>query len=266
MSPRSKRSAVALAAPAAAVEAGGSYENANPKSNQTVPFKRVKEVAVVRQRTNASRIRLARSQASASIIYMQVHGACSALQTARGKHTTQLVLDRPFASSLCSLGATCWPRIGGGAMMQSFAAATLVLLLISVPVVAGPSGLSFALEFSVGTVAASVPYYAALLRCSDPLHELEASRFTEPTTTDILLGLALPPLAAGATVACVGNLFGVTDKLGGLAAILGASVGEIFALRAWELDLSEWVKVLSVPAITALCATVAFNCQARSLP
>ncbi len=151
-------------------------------------------------------------------------------------------------------------------MMQLFAAAALVLLVISVPIVAGQSALSFALEFGVGTLAASVPYYAALFRCSEPLHSLKASRFAEPATNDILLGLALPPLAAGVTVACVGKLFGVTDKLGGLAAILGASVGEIFALRAWELNLPEWLEVLSVPAITAFCATVAFNRQARSSP
>lgn len=150
--------------------------------------------------------------------------------------------------------------------MHALMVATLVLVLIGVPVAAAQSALSFAIEFSVGTLAASVPYYAALFRCSEPLHALEASRFAEPATNDILLGLALPPLAAGVTVACVGKLFGVTDKLGGLAAILGASVGEIFALRTWELNLPEWLEVLSVPAITAFCATVAFNRQARASP
>jgi len=151
--------------------------------------------------------------------------------------------------------------------MHALVAAALALLLIGVPVAAErQSALSFAVEFAAGTLAAAVPFYAVLYRTSETLQPFQASRSAEPATEDILLGLAVPPLMAGAAVAYVGSLFGVTGKLAGLAAILGAAVSEIFALQLWQLDVPEWLKVIAVPAITSLGATIAFNHQARSSP
>ena len=150
--------------------------------------------------------------------------------------------------------------------MHAFTVAALVLVLIAVPVAAGQSALSFAVEFATGALAAAVPFYAVLFRTSEMPRPVEASRFAEPAIEEILLGLAVPPLAAGVTVACVGRLFGVTGSLSGFASILGASVGELLALRAWELDLPEWLKVMAVPAITSLGATLAFSRHARSSP
>ncbi|MFC2105796.1 hypothetical protein ACFLS0_03495 [Candidatus Bipolaricaulota bacterium] len=150
--------------------------------------------------------------------------------------------------------------------MKVLVSAALILLLITVPVVAEQSALTIAVEFCTGTLAAAVPFYAVLFRSSEAFHSLEAPQFAKPATENTLLGLALPPLVAGATVACVGRLFGVTGKLTGLASILGASIGELFALRAWELNLPEWLKVIAVPALTSLGATLAFNRLARSSP
>jgi len=147
--------------------------------------------------------------------------------------------------------------------MHALMVATLVLVLIGAPVVAAQSALSFAIEFSAGSLAAAVPFYAVLFRTSEALQPWQTSRFAEPSTEDILIGLAVPPLAAGAAVAYTGSLFGVTGPFAGLAAILGASVGEIFAVQLWQLDVPEWVKTIAVPAITSLGATIAFNHQAR---
>jgi len=150
--------------------------------------------------------------------------------------------------------------------MRATVVVVLALLLIALPVVAGQSALSFAVEVAAGTLAAAVPFYAVLFSTSEPPHPLEASRSAEPATGDVLLGLAAPPLMAGATVACVGRLFGATNKLAGLASILGAAVGEVFALRAWELDLPEWVRMIAVPVVTSLGATLAFHRQAGGFP
>ena len=150
--------------------------------------------------------------------------------------------------------------------MQRFIAVLLVLLLIPVPVMAGASALSFAVEFGAGALAAAVPFYANLFRTSEALQLPEASPFAEPSTEDILVELALPPLVAGLTVVCVGRLFGVAGHFAGLASILGASVGELFALRAWDLNLPEWMEVIAVPVITSLGATITFNQLAQSSP
>jgi len=149
--------------------------------------------------------------------------------------------------------------------MRVFAAVVLVLLLIAVPVVASQSALSFAVECCAGTLAAAVPFYAVLFRTHGALAP-EAPRLAEPATEDVLLGLAMPPLMAGATVASVGRLFGGMSNLAGFASILGAYVGETFALRAWELNLPEWLKAIAVPAITSLAATIAFDRQAGTSP
>jgi len=148
--------------------------------------------------------------------------------------------------------------------MHRLIAATLVLVLAGVPVAAAQSALSFAIELSAGAVAAAVPFYAVLYHDSASLQSFQASRSTEPCTEDIVLGLAVPPLAAGAAVACAGRAFGVTDQLAGVAAILGASVSEVFALQLWELAVPEWVKTIAVPVITSLGATIAFNHQAQA--
>ncbi|MFC2108709.1 hypothetical protein ACFLS5_04520 [Candidatus Bipolaricaulota bacterium] len=172
-------------------------------------------------------------------------------------------LPSPLVFSLCGV---CHLDFEGGAKMHAFAVASLVLLVITVSVMADQSALSFAVEFGVGTLAAAVPFYAVLYRTSEAFQPPEASRFAEPSAEEILLGLAVPPLLAGATVACVGRLLGVSGKLASLASILGASVGELFALQAWELDLPEWMRVIAVPVITSLGATIAFNCQAQTPP
>jgi hypothetical protein len=148
--------------------------------------------------------------------------------------------------------------------MQTLIVATLVLVLIGVPVAAAQSAISFAIELSVGTVAAAVPFYTVLLRTSEAVQPFQPSRFAQPSIEDIVLGLAVPPLAAGEAVAYAGSLFGVTGPLASFAAILGASVGEIFALKVWQLDVPEWVKTIAVPVITSLGATVAFNRQAQA--
>jgi len=150
--------------------------------------------------------------------------------------------------------------------MHVLATVALVLVLTAVPVAAAPSALSFAVEFAAGTLAAAVPFYAALFRTSEVYRPPEVFGPAEPANEDILLGLVAPPLLAGAAVTFVGRLFGVTSKLGGLAAILGASVAELFAFRAWELNLPEWLEIIAVPAITSVGAVVAFNREARSSP
>jgi len=148
--------------------------------------------------------------------------------------------------------------------MHRLVVATLTLVLIGVPVAATPSAILFAIELSAGTLAAAVPFYTVLFRTSEALEPLQASRFAGPSIEDIVLGLAVPPLAAGAVVACVGSLFGVTDPLAGLAAILGASVAEVFAVQLWQLEVPEWVKAIAVPVITSLGATITFNRQAQA--
>ena len=148
--------------------------------------------------------------------------------------------------------------------MHALMVTTLVVVLIGVPVASAQSPLSFAIEFSAGTLAAAVPFYAVLYRTSEALQPSQVSRFAETPAKDILLGLAVPPLVAGATVAYVGSLFGVTCPFAGLVAILGASVGEIFAVQLWQPDVPEWVKIIAVPALTSLGATIAFNRQARA--
>ena len=74
----------------------------------------------------------------------------------------------------------------------------------------------------------------------------------------------MTPLAAGATVTGVGWLFGVTGKYAALASIVAASVSELFALRVWDLDLPEWLTMLTVPVITSLGATIGFDLQANA--
>jgi len=147
--------------------------------------------------------------------------------------------------------------------MHRLIVATLALVLAGVPVAAAQSAFSFAIELSAGAVAAAVPFYAVLYRGSASLQSFQASRSTEPSTEDIVLGLAVPPLAAGIAVACAGRAFGVTGQLAGAAAILGASVSEVFALQLWDLDLPEWLKTIAVPIITSLGAIIAFNRQVR---
>lgn len=148
--------------------------------------------------------------------------------------------------------------------MHTLVGVILVLVLIGVPVAAAQSALSFAIELSAGTVAAAVPFYAVLFHTSEATQTLRESAFAGPSTKDIVLGLAVPPLVAGAAVACVASLFGVTGPIAGLAAILGASVGEIFAIQLWQLDVPGWVKTIAVPVITSLGATIAFNRQAQA--
>ena len=148
--------------------------------------------------------------------------------------------------------------------MREFFVATLVLALIGVPVAASQSALSFAVELSAGTVAAAVPFYTVLFCTSKALQPLQPSRSCELSIEDTVLGLAVPPLSAGVTVACAGCLFGVTGPATVLAAFVGASVGEVFALQLWELDIPEWVKTIAVPIITSLGATFALNRQAQA--
>jgi len=136
----------------------------------------------------------------------------------------------------------------------------LVLVLIGVPVAATPSALSFAVELFVGTLAAAVPFYAVLYNTSEAL---QTSRPAGPVPEAALFGLVVPPLATGASVALAGRLFGVASPFAYFAAILGASVSEIFAFQLWQLDIPEWVKVIAVPVVTSLGATLAFNRQAR---
>jgi hypothetical protein len=144
--------------------------------------------------------------------------------------------------------------------VRTLVVTTLVLALIGGPVAAAQSVLSFAVELSAGTVAAAVPFYAALFSTSDALR---ASRLTQPSAEDVIPGLALPPLAAGAAVGCAGSLFGVTGPLAVPVAVLGALVSEIFAVQVWQLDVPGWVKTIAVPVVTSLGATLAFNRLAR---
>ena len=144
--------------------------------------------------------------------------------------------------------------------MHRPAVGVLVLVLIGVPVAAAPSALSFAVELFAGTLAAAVPFYAVLYNTSDVL---QTSRLAEPATEGALFGLVVPPLATGATVALAGRLFGVAAPLASFTAVLGAAVSEIFAIQLWRLDIPQWVKVIAVPAVTSLGATLAFNRQAR---
>ena len=147
--------------------------------------------------------------------------------------------------------------------MRALIVTTLILVLIGVPVAAAQSALSFAIEFSAGMLAAAVPFDITLYSTSEALRPFQTTRFAEPSTEDIFFGLAAPPLLAGVAVAYVGSLFGVMDPMAGLAAILGASVGELFAVQLWQLEVPEWAKTIAVPFITSLGATIAFNRQAR---
>jgi len=148
--------------------------------------------------------------------------------------------------------------------MRRLAVVALVLVLVGLPVVAAGPALSFAIELSAGTVVAAVPFCAVLFRTSDAVQPILTTELAVPSTKDIVLGLAVPPLAAGIAVACAGRAFGVTGQLAGAAAILGASVGEIFALQLWQLDLPDWMKTVAVPVITSLGATIAFNLQGEA--
>ena len=147
--------------------------------------------------------------------------------------------------------------------MRRLVVVALALVLVGLPVAAALPALSFAIELSAGTVAAAVPFYAVLLRTSDAVQPLLTRELAVPSAKDIVLGLAVPPLAAGIAVACAGRAFGVTGPLAGVAAILGASVGEIFAIQLWYMDLPDWIKTTAVPVITSLGATIAFNRQVR---
>jgi len=147
--------------------------------------------------------------------------------------------------------------------MRAFAVTVLVVALIGVPIVAAQSALSFAIELSAGTIAAAVPFYTVLYTTTETPQPYHASLFERTSTKDIALGLVVPPIAAGLAVACAGSLFGVTGPAAALAAIIGASVSEVFAFQLWQLDVPEWVKSISVPIITSLGATIAFNRQAR---
>jgi len=91
--------------------------------------------------------------------------------------------------------------------MHALVVAMLVLVLIGVPVAAAQTALSFAIELSAGTLAAAVPFYTVLFRTSEALQPFQTSRFAEPSTEDIFLGLAVPPLLAGAAVAYTGSLY-----------------------------------------------------------
>jgi hypothetical protein len=154
--------------------------------------------------------------------------------------------------------------------MRSLAVAGLVFLLVAVTIAAEQPPLSFAVEFCAGALAATVSFDAVLFRTSGALPPVGDPRFVEVGasggTSGVLLELAATPLAAGATVTFVGWLMGVTGKCAGLTSILAASVSELFALQAWDLDLPEWIRILAVPAITALGATIGFNLQAGALP
>jgi len=169
--------------------------------------------------------------------------------------------------SLPTLPVLClaWVLSGvvGGAKMRTFAAALLAFALIGVPVAAAQSALSFVIELSAGTMAAAVPFYTVLLSTTETSQPYHASLQSRASTKDIVLGLVVPPIAAGAAVAYAGSLFGVTGPSTALAAILGASVGEVFALQLWELDIPEWAKTIAIPIITSLGATFAFSRQAH---
>ena len=150
-------------------------------------------------------------------------------------------------------------------MMRTLVGVTLALMLIGAPVVAAQRALSFAVELCAGTLAAAVPFYSTLYRTSEASRPFLPSRFAEPSTGDILLGLAVPPLLAGAAIATTGSLFDVTTTpLAVLATVIGASVSEIFAIQFWRLDVPEWMKTIAVPVIASLGGTIAFNRQARS--
>jgi len=149
--------------------------------------------------------------------------------------------------------------------MRAFAVTVLVLALIGASVAAGQSALSFAIELSAGMMAAAVPFYTVLYSTTEtgqPYHD--ASLPARTSTKDIVLGLVVPPIAAGVAVACAGSLFGVAGSASTLAAILGASVSEVFAFQLWLLDVPEWMKAIAVPVITSLGATIAFNRQAQA--
>ena len=148
--------------------------------------------------------------------------------------------------------------------MRAFAVTVLVLALIGVPVTAAQSVLSFVIELSAGTIAAAVPFYTVLLSTTETSQPYQASLLARTSTKDIVLGLVVPPIAAGVAVACAGSLFGVAGSASTLAAILGASVSEVFAFQLWLLDVPEWMKAIAVPVITSLGATIAFNRQAQA--
>lgn len=147
--------------------------------------------------------------------------------------------------------------------MRAFAVSVLVLALIGVPVAAAQSALSFAIELSAGTIASAVPFYTVLFSTTETSQPYQASLLARTSTKDIVLGLVVPPIAAGVAVACAGSLFGVTGPATALAAIVGASVSEVFAFQLWQLEFPEWMKAIAVPVIASLGATIAFNRQAQ---
>ena len=142
------------------------------------------------------------------------------------------------------------------------------LLLVAAPVVAEQSALLIAAEFGAGAITATVSFEWVL---SLTFQAYPLARHPQPIevgalggASNVLLGLAATPVVAGATVTCVGWLFGVTGRYAALASVLAASVSELFALRAWDLDLPEWLTTLAVPAITSLGATIGFSFQANA--
>ncbi|MCX6092252.1 MAG: hypothetical protein NTX23_05230 [Candidatus Bipolaricaulota bacterium] len=149
--------------------------------------------------------------------------------------------------------------------MRLVVVVVLGLLLVGAPVLAEQSALSFAAEFGAGALTATVSFEWVL---SLTFQVYPQARHPQASAlggaSNVLLGLAVTPLAAGATVTCVGWLFGVTGKYAGLASVLAASVSELFALRAWDLDLPEWLAALAVPVVTSLGATIGFTLQANA--
>lgn len=152
--------------------------------------------------------------------------------------------------------------------MRLVAVVVLGLLLVGTPALAEQSALSFAAEFGAGALTATVSFEWVLSLTFQVYPQARHPQSIEAGAlggvSNVLLGLAVTPLAAGATVTCVGWLFGVTGKYAGLASVLAASVSELFAFRAWNLDLPEWLTILAVPAITSLGATIGFTLQANA--
>jgi hypothetical protein len=154
--------------------------------------------------------------------------------------------------------------------MRVVAVAGLVVILLTMSVMAEPSALSFAAEFGASTLVSAASFDALLFRTFGDLlpvtNSSAAGAMVAVTDLRLLFDLALTPLAAGATVTCVGWAFGITGHCAGLASVLAASVSELFALRVWDLNLPSWIRMLAVPTITALGATIAFNLQATAAP
>ncbi|MCX6101070.1 MAG: hypothetical protein NTV92_06580, partial [Candidatus Bipolaricaulota bacterium] len=119
----------------------------------------------------------------------------------------------------------------------------LAVIVAAVPALADQDALAFAAEFGAGalTAAVSFEWVLSLTFQAYPQHPQSIEARALGGASTVLLGLAVTPLAAGATVTCVGWLFGVTGKCAALTSILAASVSELFALRAWDLDVPEWL-------------------------